>query len=75
MTTGGIAVSIAIFQFQDDSNCAREESFLPAYHASFSAMDAGMILCAERDQVLIGIIAGAAAELVVVNLQIRQSAT
>jgi hypothetical protein len=33
-------------------------------------MDAGMALCAERDQVLFGIIAGVAAKLFVVYLQI-----
>jgi hypothetical protein len=41
---------------------------------SFSSMDAGMTLCAERDQVFLRIAAGVAAKLLVVKFQVRPGA-
>ena len=46
----------------------------PAATPSFSAMDAGMALRAERDKVLFGVVARVAAKLFVVDLQVRRRA-
>ena len=46
----------------------------PAGTPSFSALDAGMALRAERDKVLFGVVARVAAELPVVHLEVRHRA-
>jgi hypothetical protein len=47
----------------------------PAISFVFSAMDAGMAVRAERDQVLFGVVAGMAAKLFVVNFKVGHRAT